>query len=145
MNTPSKAVEQQLRELAQLVLSPHGLPLEDLIDRWRALVNEIGAYRGSIADEYLNDLGTRFHIARMLDIAHDHKFYALLASVLPVVDEIDHEFLRKSKPDIEGLVWGSYLEPSAWWLRRMPKDEGLEIHFRVLDGYMRAYEYQTTD
>lgn len=100
--------------------------LIDSVQRWDRLIDKIGTYRGSLADEYLNDLGARSHVALWLDFAAEDGLTELLAWILPIVDELDARYITKSRLDHEASNWDyNRLNPNWWWLRRLPEDEGL--------------------
>ena len=111
------------------------------LQRWESLVWQIGAYRGSIADEYMNDLAARDEVYRILSLANDHGLVDILAWAIPQLDVIDQQFWQKPTPDTDGLMWGLYLEPHAWWRRRLPNDAGLMAHFQTVGPEMRGFGY----
>ena len=114
------------------------------MENWESLVEEIGAYRGSIADEYFNDLGARDHLAIAMTRAHEMGYVDFLSWALPLVEEVDRRFVIKTVPDDEGLMWGNYLDPNAWWNRRLPKDEGLLERFRTIGAERRRASYTSS-
>lgn len=113
-------------------------PLLAAVQAWDRLVDEIGHYRGSLAYEYLNDLGSRTVVSLWLSWADGDGLEELLEWIVPIVDEIDSRYRAKSQPDNERLNWDANRHnPHYWWLRRLPDDEGLLNSFRSSGPEMR--------
>ena len=135
-------VAAELTELAAAHPNAQNWNLSLWLNNWRNLINELGKYPSAIAHEYMNDLGVRDQLMISLGIAHSEGKAAALAWALPILEDLDSQFVEKTTPDIDGLIWGPYLEPNMWWRRRVPPDEGLLMNLQQVGPEMRGYEYQ---
>lgn len=130
-------VRKAIDELAAAHPEREKWDLARWIWNWSLLADEIGNYAGSLSYEYFNDLHVRDEIHDVLKLAHDARSIAILEWAIPLVDATDRLFWSKSAPDDEGLMWGLYLQPHAWWMRRLPLDEALVADLR-LAGHRRT-------
>ena len=135
-------VTDELAELSAKHPSPHAWDLSRLLNNWQNLVSELGGYPSAIAHEYMNDLGVRDLLMVSLGLAHEEGKNATLAWALPVLEDLDRQFLDKTTPDTDGLIWGPFLEPNMWWRRRLPPDEDLIANLRLVGPEMRGHEYK---
>ncbi len=107
---------------------PYG-GLEKRLSRWAFVVEEIIIARVSeyyLDSEYENDLAGRRILAEMLQAAEQHELIDLLKWAIPLVDEIDETFRQHSFVDVDQfVVAGNRWTADYWFLRRIPKHQGL--------------------
>ena len=100
---------------------------------WASLVDRIGTNRPHSADDYLHSIGYRIRLQNVIDEVHALDLTEASAWVVAVTDEIDQLFLSRSSPDVDELILSPHrLVPEYWFLRRVPDDENVVAHLRMI-------------
>ena len=135
---PPDVVEEQLASAEAAVAAkthrrPESRGTERFLVSWASLVDRIGTNRPHSADDYLHSIGYRIRLQNVIDEVHALDLTEASAWGVAVTDEIDQLFLSRSSPDVDELILSPHrLVPEYWFLRRVPDDENVVAHLRMI-------------
>lgn len=111
---------------AGLALHRHGwskvFTVEEMLNAWSALVNEVEGGYDDMVDEYTNDLTSRDWLAAALPMLTK----PAQAAHQVTLDDLDHRF-RAATLDDDGRAVGQFFHidnKAGWWWRRVPTRHG---------------------
>ena len=100
---------------------------------WAGLIDDIGRSRPYGSDDYQHSIGYRTVLHRLLVVLHDAGHSEALAWLQREVDRLDQVFLERSSYDEDSLILRSdKTNPSYWFLRRLPNDDNIVEHLRMI-------------
>lgn len=106
---------------------------ELVLRAWARIIGDIGTYRVYGADDYMHHVTYRIRLDRILgalaELGHNDAHDWLQGEV----DRLDAVFVERSVEDVEGLMLlEQKSDPRYWYLRRLPKDENVVEHLRII-------------
>ncbi|MEM7341412.1 MAG: hypothetical protein AAF467_22350 [Actinomycetota bacterium] len=103
------------------------------LHKWKQTIDEIGQFRAYGSDDYQHLLSYRVALQEILVTLLDLGHLQALRWLQKEVDQLDQDFLARSRVDEHGLILRSDKDnPAYWFLRRLPKDDNVVEHLRMI-------------
>ena len=100
---------------------------------WAQVIDEIGSYRPYGADDYMHDVSYRMRLDRLLGALRELGHQSAADWLSGEVDRLDQVFMDRSVDDVDGLMLRKEkTEPRYWYLRRLPNDDNVVDHLRMI-------------
>ncbi len=100
---------------------------------WARVIDDIGNYRPYGSDDYQHHLSYRVALHHLMIHLLEMGHLEALNWLRHQVDFLDSLFRQRSDEDSENLILRpDRHDPALWFLRRLPRDENVVAHLRML-------------
>ena len=115
--------------------------IELVLKVWARVIDDIGSYRSYGADDYMHDISFRIRLDRFIRVLDQLGYQEALRWLTEEVNRLDQVFVERSVEDVDKLMLrGDRSNPNNWYLRRLPNDQNVVDHLRMIQPKKTAIE-----